>query len=296
VKLLSDGDQHLGSSAPNFVESGLSLEHADSLATSNLVVSDSSPVHVATSGCGSAGSSAMVPPVVPSTLARPNTCLQQGISKPKIYTDGTTRYGLFIASSEPHNHQEALCDSRWKSAMDDEFGALMKNNTCHLVPPKKGANIIDCKWVYKIKKKLDGSIDRYKARLVAKGFKQRYDIEYKDTFSPVVKGATIRLILSIAVSKGWSLRQLDMQNMFLHGVLEEEVYKRQPPRYECKEKAHYVCKLDKPIYGLKQALQTWYSCLRMNLQMLGFVPSKGDTSLFFFKNQTITIYVLCLCG
>jgi histone deacetylase 1/2 len=97
-------------------------------------------------------------------------------------------------------------NSNWKAAMDSEFNALQKNKTWHLVPSTSGKNIIDCKWVYKIKKKADGSIDRYKARLVAKGFKQRYGIDYEDTLSPVVKAATIRLILSIAVSKGWSLR------------------------------------------------------------------------------------------
>jgi histone deacetylase 1/2 len=78
----------------------------------------------------------------------------------------------------------------------------LKNKTWHLVTPPKGKNIIGCKWVYKIKKKVDESIDQYKARLVAKGYKQRYGIDYEDTFSPVVKAATIRLVLSIAVSKG----------------------------------------------------------------------------------------------
>ena len=81
----------------------------------------------------------------------------------------------------------------------------MKNKTWHLVPPRRGTNIIDCKWVYKIKRKAYGSLDRYKARLVAKGFKQRYDIDYEYTFSPVVKASTIRVILSVAVSRGWSL-------------------------------------------------------------------------------------------
>jgi len=81
----------------------------------------------------------------------------------------------------------------------------MKNKTWHLVPPRRGTNIIDCKWVYKIKRKAYGSLDRYKARLVAKGFKQRYGIDYEDTFSPVVKASTIRVILSVAVSRGWSL-------------------------------------------------------------------------------------------
>jgi hypothetical protein len=94
--------------------------------------------------------------------------------------------------------------------MDNEFDALLKNETWHLVPPKAGTNIINCKWVYKIKRKCDGSIDRYKAWLIVKGFKQRYRIDYKDTFSPVVKAATIHIVLSITVSRGWSLRQLDV--------------------------------------------------------------------------------------
>jgi hypothetical protein len=94
--------------------------------------------------------------------------------------------------------------------MDSEFSALVKNNTSHLVPLASGRNLIDCKWVYKIKCKDDGSIDHYKAHLVAKGFKQHYDIDYYDTFSPMVKFTTIRLVLSIVVSQGWPLRQLDV--------------------------------------------------------------------------------------
>jgi transposase InsO family protein len=155
---------------------------------------------------------------------RPHTRLQSGIRKPKQFTDGTIKYGLLAANGEPNTLDEALTNTNWKHAMDVEFSALQKNQTWRLVPSVPGRNVIDCKWVYKIKRCADGTIDRYKARLVAKGFKQRYGIDYEDTFSPVVKAATIRLVLSIAVSQGWSLRQLDVQNAFLHGVLEEEVY------------------------------------------------------------------------
>jgi hypothetical protein len=110
--------------------------------------------------------------------------------------------------------------------MDKEYSALMKNKTWHLVPPNQSMNIIDCKWVYKVKRNAYGTLERYKARLVAKGFKQQYGIDYEETFNPVVKAATIRLVLSIAVAKGWSLRQLDVQNAFLHGMLDEDVYMR----------------------------------------------------------------------
>jgi histone deacetylase 1/2 len=108
----------------------------------------------------------------------------------------------------------------------------------------------------------------------------------------VVKAATIRLILSIAVSRGWSLRQLDVQNAFLHGVLEEEVYMQQPPGYENKTHPNYVCKLDKALYGLKQAPRAWYARLCSKLEALGFMYSKADTSLFYYNKGQHTLYVL----
>ena len=108
----------------------------------------------------------------------------------------------------------------------------------------------------------------------------------------MVKVATIRLVLSIAVSRGWSMRQLDVQNAFLHGVLEEEVYMRQPPGFEDKNAPSYVCKLDKALYGLKQAPQAWYSRLSSKLLDFGFVSSKADTSLFIYNKSGITIYML----
>jgi hypothetical protein len=145
--------------------------------------------------------------------------------------------------------------------MQAEYDALMRNKTWHLVPPQAGRNLIDCKWVYKVKYKADGSIDHHKAQLVAKEFKERLGIDYDDTFSPVVKPATIRLILSLAVSHGWVLRQLDVQNAFLHGILEEEVYMKQPPGFIDPVFPSYHCKLDKTLYGLKQAPRAWYSRL-----------------------------------
>jgi hypothetical protein len=170
----------------------------------------------------------------------------------------------------PSSLDDALNDPNWKEAMDAEFDALMKNNMWRLVPPQKGMNIIDSKWVYKIKRRADGSLDRYKSHLVAKGFKQQYGVDYEETFSPVVTAATIRVILSLAVSNGWMIRQLDVHNAFLHGFLEEDVYMHQPPGYEDKKLSHHVCKLDKALYGLKQAPRAWYARLSTKLLQLGF--------------------------
>jgi hypothetical protein len=176
--------------------------------------------------------------------------------------------------------------------MNNEIDALMKNKTWHLVPPQSGRNVIDCKWIFKIKRKVDCSLDRYKARLVAKGFKQRYGIDYKDTFNPIIKSTTIRIVLSIAVSRGWHLHQLDVQNAFLHANLEEDVYMRQPPGYENKSMPNYVYKLDKALYGLKQAPCAWYSRLNTKLCELGFRSSKADTSLFYINRHDVSMFIL----
>jgi hypothetical protein len=129
-----------------------------------------------------------------------------------------------------------------------------------------------------VKEKPDGTIDHYKARLVAKGFQQRYGIDYKDTFGPVIKMVTIHIILSIVVSRKWCLRQLDTQNTFLHGVLEEDVFMKKPAGYFDPNFPHHICKLDKALSRLKQAPRVWYSKLSTKLVRLGFTISMADTS------------------
>ena len=156
-----------------------------------------------------------VPTHVMVTRARDNT------RKEKAYTDGTVRYDprrrAFFAA--PVSHREALQEPEWSAAMADEFAALTRTGTWTLVPCPPGVNIVGSKWIFKTKHCPDGSIDKHKARLVARGFTQQHGIDYGDTFSPVVKPATVRLVLSLAVFRDWSLRQVDVSNAFLHGFL-----------------------------------------------------------------------------
>ena len=142
---------------------------------------------------------------------------------------------------------------KWCEAMDAEFQALQKQNTWNLVPAPAHANLVGCKWVFKLKFNSDGSIARYKARLVAKGFYQQAGIDYSETFSPMVKPTTIRLVLAIVVSCNWPLWHLDVSNAFSHGFLKEEVYLQQPLGYVHPAYPSYVCKLHKSLYGLEQA-------------------------------------------
>lgn len=216
---------------------------------------------------------------------------KSNIHKPKHPTDGTIRYPISHAllteniqnPTEPTSYTIASKHPEWRKAMTTEFDALLRNGTWTLVPPTPTMNVVGCKWVFRIKRKADGSLDRYKARLVAKGFHQQLGIDFHDTYSPVVKPTTIRTVLSIAVSHGWSLRQIDVQNAFLHGFLNEDVYMSQPPGFTHPHYPHHVCKLRKALYGLKQAPRAWFSRLSTRLLELGFHGSKSDTSLFIYK-------------
>ncbi|CAM8910542.1 unnamed protein product [Rhodiola kirilowii] len=176
--------------------------------------------------------------------------------------------------------------------MEDELRALKQTNTWNLVPKPTEANVVGCKWIFKTKHKSDGSIDKHKARLVARGFTQQFGIDYLDTFSPVVKPETIRLVLAIAVSRGWSLRQIDVRNAFLHGHLDQTIYMKQPPGFEDPQRPTHVCRLNKAIYGLKQSPRAWYARLSSILCKLSFVPSRADISLFVLHRPGVTIFTL----
>lgn len=136
---------------------------------------------------------------------------------------------------------------------------------------------------------------RYKARLVANGNQQEEGLDFTETFSPVVKQPTIRVVLSLAVHHDWIIRQLDVSNAFLHGIVEEEVYMKQPFGYKSVSHPHHVCKLNKALYGLRQAPRAWFSLFSTFLIQQGFVNSKADASLFSLKTDhgvaLILVYV-----
>jgi hypothetical protein len=173
-----------------------------------------------------------------------------------------------------------------------EFEALLSNKTWTLCRRPSHQHVIHNKWVYKIKRKSDDAVDRFKARLVAKGFEQTSGIDYTDTFSPVIKPSTIRVILALAVYFNWMIKQLDISNAFLHGSLLEEVYMEQPKGFVDKNHPNSVCKLQKAIYGLKQAPRAWFKRLSTYLLDIGFTASLVDTSLFIFMSGGVHIFML----
>ena len=126
---------------------------------------------------------------------------------------------------EPTSVTQALKEEKWRDAMQDEYNNdLIRNATWDLVSPHCVSNLVGCKWIFRVKRNSDGSVTRYKAHLVAKGYNQRLGLDYIKTFSLVVKPTTVYLVLSIVVSHGWQLRQLDVNNAFLQGTLNEDVY------------------------------------------------------------------------
>ncbi|XP_039170323.1 uncharacterized protein LOC120294339 [Eucalyptus grandis] len=141
-------------------------------------------------------------------------------------------------------------------AVEDEMLALKKNGTWKLVDAPEGKKIVGCKWVFTVKCKLDGSVERYKTRLVAKGFTQTYGVDYQETFAPVAKINSVRILLSLAAAFDWPLHQLDVKNAFLNGDLEEEVFMSLPPGFA--ETEGKVCRLKKSLYGLKQSPRAWF--------------------------------------
>ncbi|KAK4394612.1 Retrovirus-related Pol polyprotein from transposon TNT 1-94 [Sesamum angolense] len=142
---------------------------------------------------------------------------------------------------------------QWKEAVKSEMDSIVSNGTWVLVDLPPGCTTIGCKWIFKKKLKPNGSIDKFKAKLVAKGFKQKEGIEYFDTYSPVARLTTIRVLIALASVYNLSIHQMDVKTAFLYGELEEEIYMDQPKGFVAHGNERKVCKLVKSLYGLKQA-------------------------------------------
>ena len=162
--------------------------------------------------------------------------------------------------TEPRTMEEALANKHskeWKAAEDSEYETLMENETWEIMELPHGRKPVGCKWVFKVKCRNDGRVERFKGRLVAKGYVLKYGLDYDETFSPVVRFSSIRALLAYGVQNDMIIHQMDVVTAFLNGKLDEELYMQQPDGYIKPGEEHLVCKLKKSIYGLKQSPRCW---------------------------------------
>jgi histone deacetylase 1/2 len=211
------------------------------------------------------------------------TCGKAGIAQP------VDRLNLHVVpmSPLPRSIRDALSDPNWRLAMQAEFDALIPNDTWSLVPRPPGINLVTSKWIFRHKLYADGSLDRYKAHWVLRGFTQRPGLDYDETFSPVVKPATVWVIFSLSLSQNWPIHQLDVKNAFLHGTLTETVYCVQPSGFVDSSRPDMVCRLNKSLYRLKQAPRAWHHRFASYLSSIGFVETVRY--LFIAEGQTRSI-------
>ncbi|KAG7599681.1 GAG-pre-integrase domain [Arabidopsis suecica] len=187
---------------------------------------------------------------------------------------------LLMINDEPWDYNEAKDSKKWKEACVEEISSIEKNKTWDLVELPVGAKAIGLKWVFKLKRNSDGSINKHKARLVAKGYVQRHGIDYDEVFAPVARIETIRFIIALAASNGWEVHHLDVKTAFLHGELKEDVYVLQPEGFVKEGSEEKVYKLNKALYGLKQAPRAWNNKLNKILMDLKFIKCSKEPSLY----------------
>ena len=185
---------------------------------------------------------------------------------------------------EPSTYKQTTMSPQaqyWKATMEKEYESLMENRTWILVPPPPGRNIIQCKWVYKIKYTSDGAIDKYKAHLVAKGYSQVHGIDYTETFSPVIKHDSIRVIFAIAAVLRMHMKQFDIGTAYLNSDLTTRIYMQQPEGFANPKTPLYVCLLLKSLYGLKQSGRLWNHTFDHFLKLYNLLTSDADTCVYY---------------
>ncbi|MFS7974794.1 putative RNA-directed DNA polymerase [Helianthus anomalus] len=203
--------------------------------------------------------------------------------------------GQFFALSvtDPTTFQEAVGKPEWEQAMVNELQAIEKHDTWELTTLPAGKNVVGLKWLFKTKLGADGKIMKHKARLVVKGYSQQHGIDYQETFAPVARFETIRVVISVAAQRGWNLHQLDVKTAFLNGNLSEEIYVSQPEGFEEVGNEDKVYRLKKALYGLKQAPRAWYSRIDGYFIKNGYERSINEPTLYVKKVDGEIIYV-CL--
>ncbi|CAI7877714.1 unnamed protein product [Closterium sp. NIES-53] len=202
-------------------------------------------------------------------------------------------YCLATFGDDPSTHTEALASpdaSLWKQAMEKELASIKENDVFELVDPPKGAYLVGCKWVLKKKLGPDGGVERYKARLVAQGYTQREGEHYSETFTPVTKATTLRVLLALAASLNLEVEQLDVCTAFLYGLRMEEVHMQQPPGYD--DGSGRVWKLKRTLYSLKQSPRGWYKRIDNFLLQHGFARSECDNPLYVLKEGEKQLVIL----
>jgi hypothetical protein len=172
-----------------------------------------------------------------------------------------------------------LQDPDWVLAMHEELNNFKRNEVWSLVPRPK-QNVVGTKWVFHNKQDEHGVVTRNKAQLVAKGYAQVACLDFEETFAPMARLESIRILLAYAAHHSFRLFQMDVKSAFLNGPIKEEVYVEQPPGFEDDKYSDHVCKLSKALYGLKQAPRAWYECLRDFLIANSFKVGKADPTLF----------------
>ncbi|GJZ68238.1 ribonuclease H-like domain-containing protein [Tanacetum coccineum] len=186
----------------------------------------------------------------------------------------------------------ALSDPNWRNAMYDEYNALIKNSTWVLVLKPPNVNVVRSMWLFRHKYHVDGSLSRYKARLVANGRSQQFGVDCDDTFSLVVKPAIVRMVLSLTLSRNWTIHQFDVKNAFLNDDLSQTVYMYQLPGFVDAWFPHHVCRLKRSLYGLKQAPRAWFQHFVSYANGVGFLSSHCDFSLFIYQHGFEVAYLL----
>ncbi|GJZ50608.1 zinc finger, CCHC-type containing protein [Tanacetum coccineum] len=182
----------------------------------------------------------------------------------------------------------------WKEAIDDEIRSIMENNTWFLSDLPPGCKPLGCKWIFKRKMKVDGTIDKFKARSVIQGFRQKEGIDYFDTYAPVARITTIKLLLALAAIHNLLIHQMDVKTTFLNGDLEEQVYMKQPEGFVIPGNEHKVCKLVKSLYGLKQAPKQWHQKFDEVVLSSGFLLNQSDKCLYSKFDDSGKGVIICL--